>query len=320
MKKSSISVNSLHFEDLDGRKFERLVFAYMLRNDNWRTLEWYGQQGSDGGCDIWGVRENDQWPAGQKVCIQCANYRKLPLSKVRLDIAKIVAGPHGVPDKLLVVAGGPLSAKFRDDSKQIAHQAGIRESEAWSGDEFEERLRANSESLLKRFVEGASFPDTPEEIRALVSSLSSVNDLEILALMAELFDRPAFYTPFHQESSIPAFKKAITDTIEALNTGIHRLRDGTEIRRIPSRHNVRSRVFRETLRLIELSLCELRAKYDEYLKRGEIRPCGCNQPDCPIFMISSKAASEMDRLRMNILDQFRRVYPSFKIALGFRQI
>jgi len=51
---------------------------------------------------------------------------------------------------------------------------------------------------------------------------------------------PAFYTPFNSESSIPAFKKAITDTIEAINTGVHRLRDGTEIRRIPNRrHSVK---------------------------------------------------------------------------------
>ena len=45
--------------------------------------------------------------------------------------------------------------------------------------------------------------------------------------MAECFDRPAFDTPFRDESNVPDFKKAITDTIEALNTGIHRLRDGT---------------------------------------------------------------------------------------------
>src|SRR5216684_2534040 len=318
MKTPSASVNPLHFEDFDGRNFERLVFAFMLRSNTWRTIEWYGQQGSDHGRDIWGVRDDDRWPAGQKVCIQCANYRKLPLNKVKEDVKRVVAGRQGVPDKFIVVAGGPLSAHFRDNFKQVVHQAGIQEYEVWSGEEFEERLRSNSESLLKRFAEGETFPDSPQEIKALVGSLSPANDSEILALMAGLFDRPAFYTPFHQESSIPAFKKAITDTIEALNTGIHRLRDGTEIRRIPSRHDFRSTDLKEALRSIEHCLCKLRAKYDEYLKKGEIKPCGCDQADCPVFMISSGASKQMDRLRVDVLDQFRRIYPPFKVVLGLQ--
>ena len=136
--------------------------------------------------------------------------------------------------------------------------------------------------------------------------------------MAGLFDRPAFYTPFHQESSIPAFKKAITDTIEALNTGIHRLRDGTEIRRIPSRHSIRSAEIKRELSQIERMLGELRAKYDEGVKTGDIRPCGCDVPDCPVFFVSHRVALEMDHLREEILEAFRRLYPDFDVRLGWR--
>ena len=41
-----------------------------------------------------------------------------------------------------------------------------------------------------------------------------------------LFDRPAFYTPIHAESNLGDFKQAITDTIQALGTGIWKARDG----------------------------------------------------------------------------------------------
>jgi hypothetical protein len=136
--------------------------------------------------------------------------------------------------------------------------------------------------------------------------------------MTGLFDRPAFYTPFRQESSIPAFKKAITDTIEALNTGVHRLRDGTKIRRIPSRHAIQSAETKKMLSQIERMLGELRAKYDEGIKKGDIRPCGCNDPNCPIFFVSHRAAREMDRLREEILETFRRLYPAFDVKLGWR--
>jgi hypothetical protein len=145
-----------------------------------------------------------------------------------------------------------------------------------------------------------------------------MNDAEVLALMAQVFDRPAFSTPFQEESSIPGLAKAITDTIEALNTGIRRLRDGTEICRIPSRHDLHSPSTREQLALIERLLCELRTRHDEYLRRRAIRPCGCNDPDCPVFMISPEAARELDRLRIDILVKFKQLYPAFEVIVRRR--
>jgi hypothetical protein len=50
-------VQPIHFENFDGSQFERLVFAYHARTGKWKSLEWYGQTGSDLGRDIWGVRE-----------------------------------------------------------------------------------------------------------------------------------------------------------------------------------------------------------------------------------------------------------------------
>jgi hypothetical protein len=312
------TVQPVHFEDFDGHQFERLVFAYLLRTDNWLSLEWYGRSGSDSGRDIWGIRERDGHPQGQKVCVQCTNQKSLTYKKVQDDLDKILNGPNGKPDDFIVVAGGSASAALRDKTKKLCEQKKIYTNEIWAGPEFEERLRAKTESLLKRFINGDEFPDAPAELRMFAEAMTPQSDDEILALMAGLFDRPAFYTPFHQESSIPAFKKAITDTIEALNTGVHRLRDGTEIRRIPSRHTMQSAEAKKMLSQIERMLGELRAKYDEGIKKGDIRTCGCNDPNCPVFFVSPRAASEMDRRREEILETFRRLYPAFDVRLGWR--
>lgn len=59
------------------------------------------------------------------------------------------------------------------------------------------------------------------------------------APMATLTFRPAFYTPIHQESNLPDFKQAITDTIQALGTGICKARDGQVIGRNPSRQQLK---------------------------------------------------------------------------------
>jgi hypothetical protein len=47
MPRPTTSVHPIHFEDLDGSEFERLVFAYHGQTDTWRSHEWYGQTRSD---------------------------------------------------------------------------------------------------------------------------------------------------------------------------------------------------------------------------------------------------------------------------------
>lgn len=311
------TVHRIHFDDFSGVDFERLVFAFLLRTNDWLSLDWYGQTGSDSGRDIFGVRENDRFPKGQKVCALCANWQKLTKAKAKSDLEKLKANPSGLPDKCIVISGGVVSAQLRDAIKAEAANVAIHDCEVWSGPEFGERLREKAESLLKRFVGGEHFPDSPNELRQFVGSVQAGTDDERLALMSSLFDRPAFYTPFHQESSVPAFKKAITDTIEALGTGVHRLRDGTEIRRIPSRHEITLPAIRTALAGIEKSLAKLRATYDGFVRTGEVRPCGCSEQDCPIFQVSHSAMRQMDDLRSEILESFRKIYPKFDVRLGF---
>jgi hypothetical protein len=309
-------VHRIHFDDFSGVDFERLVFAFLLRTNDWLSLDWYGQAGGDSGRDIWGVRENDLFPNGQKLCALCANWQKLTITKAKKDLAKLRNGATGLPNKCLVISGGVISAGLRDKIKSAACKEGISDCEVWAGAEFEERLREKAESLLKRFVGGDPFPDLPQQLQSFVGNVPAETDEERLALMSALFDRPAFYTPFHQESNVPAFKKAITDTIEALGTGVHRLRGGTEIRRIPSRHAIKSPEAKKALGIIEKNLAKLRSTYEQLLHAGEIRACGCSDPQCSVFQASPTAIQQMDEIRTEILESFRKLYPKFEVRLG----
>ena len=307
----------IHFEDRSGTEFERLCFAYILRIIDWKQIDWYGQVGSDSGRDIWGVREGQQ-ARDTNTCYQCANHQSLRFPKLKEDINKVITGPNGTPDEFVVIVGGRISANMRDKIKTYAKSKGVESCQVWSAPEFEERLRRDTPTLLKRFAEGQAFPETVNELRLFVADTAAANDYEILALMAQCFDRPAFTTPFNLESSIPAFKQAITDTIEVLNTGVHRLRDGTVIRRIPSRHDIQALHIQKSLSKIVDLLADLRYLYDSFLQSGDIRPCGCNDPDCPIFMATPRACHDLDRLRSNILDEFHTIYPEFQVILRWR--
>jgi hypothetical protein len=138
------------------------------------------------------------------------------------------------------------------------------------------------------------------------------SDEEILAAMARLFDRPAFYTPIHQESNLADFKQAITDTIQALGTGIWKTRDGHVISHIPSRHEIKDAGLRQRIQAIEVELARLRAKFDDQLRAGVIRHCGCANPDCKTYFMSSEVAHNLERLRDRVLHEFHEAYPGFR--------
>jgi hypothetical protein len=312
MPKPATQVKPIHFEDFDGTEFERLVFAYHYRTGVWRSLEWYGQTGSDLGRDIWGVRETT---AGQQesVCIQCVNRKQLTFTKASTDIKKVLKAANGVPTRFRIVAQCKVSAPLRDKIQRHVKSLGVKDCDIWSGPEFEEFLRKDAESLLKRFVEGHAFPDAPGDLKKLAESTRPANDDEVLAAFAKLFDRPAFYTPIHQESNMGDFKQAITDTIQALGTGIWKARDGRVIDRLPSRHELRSAALRSKLQAVEMALSRVRAKYDEMIKTGVLRPCGCDNPSCSIFFFNPyDAAHELERLRREVLMAFRDAYPAFR--------
>src|SRR4051812_35933085 len=125
MNKPATSVHPIDFEDLDGSEFERLVFAYHWRSDDWRSLEWYGQAGSDLGRDIWGVREKSA--NGESVCIQCVNRKNLTFAKIAKDIDEVLKAPNGVPNRFRVVAQSKISAKMRDKIKAHVTSLGVKE-------------------------------------------------------------------------------------------------------------------------------------------------------------------------------------------------
>ena len=303
------TVYPIHFEDRSGIEFERLVFAFIYRMKAWNKLEWLGQTGGDSGRDIWGEYN------GESYCYQCANYKTLPFSKVSDDIDKLRM-ENFIPDHFILVCGGKVSAAMRSRISSYASSAGINSTEIWSGVELEEKVRLHTPELIQRFVNGETLPETPAELLKLLKSNTVKDDNGILELLVECFDRPAFTTAFRGESNIPNFEKAITDTIELLNTGVHRLRDGTVIRNIPSRHSIKDTHLKKVLAEITQMVIRLRDRFVQLKREKEIRPCGCNEPDCPTWFLSDKACDEMDGIRKQIFKKFKGIYPEFNIRLN----
>jgi hypothetical protein len=134
------------------------------------------------------------------------------------------------------------------------------------------------------------------ELLAFVDRTVPPGDAEIVATLMTALDRPAFRTPFHQESSLPRFRVAIAETIETLNTG--RTPQGIQT---PSKLQIRDAALRSNVDRIVQALVALRASFDDLLRRGEIKHCGCQTADCPTHFLSKEAIREMDSRRRTLL-------------------
>jgi len=161
--------------------------------------------------------------------------------------------------------------------------------------------------LLKRFFEGNSFP----EIQFI-----SWTDERIINELVNCFSRPAFTTPFNRDVDIPDFGNAITDTIEVLNTGIHRLRDGTLIKQIPSRHQIKDIELKTKISHIYNLVVGLRDTFTELRRKKEIQSCQCNDLDCPVYTLSDNACIKMDGIREKVFVVLREVDPNIVQSLN----
>ncbi len=294
------TVHPIHFKNLSGRDFERMVFATLLRMRAWRSLNWHGQTGGDKGRDIIGVCE-DELGNEATVVVACANWQKFTLAKAQKDIDRLTSTQATPPQEVIVIAGGDVSAETKDKCKAHADSKQIKNCQVWSGPDFEEHLRFHAPSVLNRFFNNDTLPDDEAELRKFMLEVDPATEKEAGLLVARLFNRPAFQTPIHCESSMPAFRHAIADTIAALNTGIWRDREGAIISRVPPSHVFPDARVSEGLKSCSKKLNTLRMTLDEGIKANAIRPCTCNNPLCTTHMIDPPYPQRLEQERAEAL-------------------
>ena len=96
---------------------------------------------------------------------------------------------------------------------------------------------------------------TAEEISvAELSSSNPINvyeeDKKLIEFYIQCFDRPAFQHPIEQEGKMEDFRKAIEDTIIALNTGVQRTGNGDILKAFDGKSMINNKSWREKLTTI----------------------------------------------------------------------
>jgi hypothetical protein len=148
-------------------------------------------------------------------------------------------------------------------------------------------------------------PDVDRDLLLFAWGTVPIDDHERIALIAMAFDRPAFNTPFLQESSLPAFRQAIDDSICVLKTGVWRTREGETVRRLPTMNDVTDPTVKAALVVTEGKLIELRTTFDSLLRSGDLTHCGCGKPDCAVYQLRDGAAHQLTTARDAVTGAFR---------------
>ncbi len=307
------TVHPVDFSVLSGHEFERLVFATLLRMRAWHSLNWHGQTGGDGGRDIIGICDDD-YGRRSAVVVACANWRVFTLGKAKGDIDNLVQTLGSPPSEVIVVAGSTVSADTKDKIDEHARSKGIRTCQIWSGTDFEEHLRFHAASVLNRFFFGIELPDEEQGLKDFVHKLDPVTTAEAAEMLARLFRRPAFETPIHQESSLPAFRRAIADTIGALNTGIWRDREGAVISRVPSIASFSDRQVVDNFEKCVTHLNRLRIAFDQGIRTKGVRPCICGKPECPVFMLDDRYRTMLEAERSRAIRYAERALAALRAS------
>ncbi len=128
------------------------------------------------------------------------------------------------------------------------------------------------------------------------------SDRDLIQFYAQCLDRPAFQDQFVQEGSMPAFDKAIEDTITAINTGCHRSRDGHTLSQAKGKVYLQNPYWRQQMDTIVELLRAIRSRYELGTKLGLIWSDGDRH-----CINDRHTADWMDHTRQEALQIFSQV-------------
>lgn len=135
------TVNPLHFEDLEPKRFEDLVRQLAYSFKTWKLLEPTGLLGNDEGIDILGVEApTEENGVERRWRFQCKRYKRLSPKEIREVVREVVPDPAAAPHGLVIAAACNFTADALLAFHEEAKTQGVQESHLWSRAKLEDQL------------------------------------------------------------------------------------------------------------------------------------------------------------------------------------
>ena len=144
------TVNPLHFEDLEPKRFEDLVRQLAYGFKSWRVLEPTGLLGNDEGVDIYGIEVDPEESATERGWrFQAKRYKRLAPKAIRAVVHEVVPDLKEPPHGLVIAAACNFTADAILAFHEEAAKVGVTESHLWSKAKLEDLLfRPENDHLL----------------------------------------------------------------------------------------------------------------------------------------------------------------------------
>jgi hypothetical protein len=143
----SRTINRLHFDDLDPKRFEDLCLAIVFQIRPWADLRHYGRSGGDGGVDIL-AKERVADGVERSWWIQCRRYSRAPKAVLQEAIDDALSQATESPDVLLVIVACDVSRTAHESFLRLASERGIKTPLLWTASVLEARLHGERRDLL----------------------------------------------------------------------------------------------------------------------------------------------------------------------------
>ncbi len=176
MKFSGVSktYSRLHFEDLDYRRFEDLVFNILFRSKKWHKLNHLGSSGADGGIDIEGIQKKTD-NEFVRTLIQCKRYKSISPTQIERIVRDIYEKNKGYKELYLVVSCS-VSKLSRDKIENLKLELEYDDIVLWCRSDLEASLYYEFSDLLYIYF-GLGSGDTLENKINLIKKRIEFRDL-----------------------------------------------------------------------------------------------------------------------------------------------
>jgi hypothetical protein len=135
------TINPLHFEDLEPKRFEDLVRQLAYSFKTWKLLEPTGLLGDDEGIDILGIEApSDESAVERRWRFQCKRYKRLSPKEIRNVVREVVPDPASAPYGLVIAAACNFTSDAILAFHEEARKQGVEESHLWSKAKLEDQL------------------------------------------------------------------------------------------------------------------------------------------------------------------------------------
>lgn len=153
MAKIARTVNPIHFEDLEPRRFEDLVRQLLYGFRPWKSVEPLGRTGADDGYDVRlmedvssveadneeGETEDTPTLSEESVWqVQCKREKSITASKISFYIEECFK--TGIPYGFIFVAACEFSKKTRDTFNLLMREKGVKEFFLWGKADLEDMV------------------------------------------------------------------------------------------------------------------------------------------------------------------------------------